>query len=233
MSGGRAGPRQPGIRSTASADGGRLVTEGRTVMKDLGPDAEPVEPQGWQDAIGRDGPNRAAFLPDRAGRQARAAGATPPLSAAAPYPNAIPADDQPALPGDPERERRIRAINRRNAMATAVRRKEGSSECGGPIASFAPSAATNDVGLDHVWRARPEAHGGDLAFLEDHAAPGIDARPFLEGRIDEERPPSFRAEAGGKAPSPDPRSCLMPAGGKSRPSARASARRWRSPGRGS
>ncbi|MBJ3763076.1 pyruvate dehydrogenase (acetyl-transferring), homodimeric type [Maribius pontilimi] len=183
-------------------------------MKDNPSDIDPVESKEWQEAIedviARDGPDRAHFLLDKAVQQARAAGAQLPFSATTPYQNTIPADELLEIPGDAEMEKRIRSINRWNAMATVVRRNKESSEYGGHIASFASSAAMYDIGLNHFWRAKSSIHGGDLVFFQGHIIPGIYARSFMEGRISEEQLINFRSEVAGNGLSSYPHPWLMP-----------------------
>jgi pyruvate dehydrogenase E1 component len=183
-------------------------------MPELPNDIDAIETQEWQDAIAdvieRDGANRAHFLLDKAVQQARAAGATLPFSATTPYQNTLASDDLPEFPGDLEMEWRIRTINRWNAMATVVRRNKESSEYGGHIASFASSAVMYDIGLNHFWRSKTAIHGGDLVFFQGHVVPGIYARSFMEGRIDEETLVNFRSEVDGKGLSSYPHPWLMP-----------------------
>ncbi len=183
-------------------------------MKDNRDDIDPVESQEWQEAvedvIARDGPDRAHYLLDKAVAQARAAGAKLPFSSTTPYQNTIPADDLLEIPGDAEMEKRIRSINRWNAMATVVRANKATDGIGGHIASFASSAAMYDIGLNHFWRARSATHGGDLVFFQGHAVPGIYARSFMEGRLSEEDLLNFRLETGGKGLSSYPHPWLMP-----------------------
>jgi len=183
------------------------------MSKDL-PDIDPVESQEWQDAVAdvieRDGANRAHYLLDKAVQQARAAGANLPFSATTPYQNTIPADDLLEIPGDMEMEKRIRRINRWNAMATVVRRNKVSSEYGGHIASFASAACMYDIGLNHFWRAKSATHGGDLVFFQGHVVPGIYARSFMEGRFTAEQMENFRSEVGGGGLSSYPHPWLMP-----------------------
>ncbi|EKE45890.1 pyruvate dehydrogenase subunit E1 [Oceaniovalibus guishaninsula JLT2003] len=183
-------------------------------MKDGMPDIDPVESQEWQEAIedviARDGPDRAHWLLDKAVQQARAAGANLPFSATTPYQNTIPADDLLEIPGDADMEKRIRSINRWNAMATVVRRNKESSEYGGHIASFASAAVMYDIGLNHFWRAKSAIHGGDLVFFQGHVIPGIYARSFMEGRISEEQLTNFRSEVAGGGLSSYPHPWLMP-----------------------
>ncbi|PZX17667.1 pyruvate dehydrogenase E1 component [Palleronia aestuarii] len=183
-------------------------------MKDNSADIDPVESNEWkeaiEDVIARDGPDRAHYLLDKAVSQARAAGAQLPFSSTTPYQNTIPADDLVEIPGDAEMEKRIRSINRWNAMATVVRANKSSDGIGGHISSFASSAVMYDLGLNHFWRARSEKHGGDLVYFQGHVIPGIYARSFMEGRISEEDLSQFRMETGGKGLSSYPHPWLMP-----------------------
>jgi len=178
------------------------------------PDLDPTETQEWleavEDVINRDGADRAHFLLDKAVATARANGATLPFGATTPYINSIPADQQPAYPGDLEMEWRIRTINRWNAMATVVARNKKSSEYGGHIASFASSAVMYDIGLNHFWRTQGDKFGGDLVFFQGHAIPGIYARSFMEGRLSKEQMTNFRSEVDGKGLSSYPHPWLMP-----------------------
>jgi len=177
-------------------------------------DIDPIETAEWidsiEDVIDRDGTERAHFLLDSAVATARARGANLPFGATTGYINSIPVDQQAAFPGDVELEWRIRTINRWNAMATVVRRNKESSEYGGHIASFASSAVLYDVGLNHFWRSRTAAHGGDLVFFQGHAIPGIYARSFLEGRLTAEQLDRFRSETDGDGLSSYPHPWLMP-----------------------
>ena len=183
-------------------------------MKDGQEDIDPTESQEWQEAIedviARDGADRAHFLLDKAVSQARASGAALPFSSTTPYQNTIPADDLLEIPGDADMEKRIRSINRWNAMATVVRANKAEDGIGGHIASFASAAVMYDLGLNHFWRARSATHGGDLVFFQGHVIPGIYARSFMEGRISEEDLAQFRMETGGKGLSSYPHPWLMP-----------------------
>ena len=83
---------------------------------------------------------------------------------------------------------------------------------GGHISTYASSASLYEVGFNHFFRGRDHAGGGDQIYIQGHASPGIYARAFLEGRLDEDRLDGFRQELshpGGGLPSyPHPR--LMP-----------------------
>ena len=75
-----------------------------------------------------------------------------------------------------------------NALAMVVRANQAYGELGGHIASYASAADLFEVGFNHFFHARNDAHGGDLVFFQPHSAPGVYARAFLEGRLTEARP---------------------------------------------
>ncbi|PKK83992.1 MAG: pyruvate dehydrogenase (acetyl-transferring), homodimeric type [candidate division Zixibacteria bacterium HGW-Zixibacteria-1] len=127
------------------------------------------------------------------------------------YVNTILPDDQPPYPGSREIERRIKSIIRWNAMAMVVRANREESGIGGHISTYASSATLYEVAFNHFFRAPNEEHPGDIVYFQGHAAPGIYARAFLEGRLSEKDLENFRRElrpAGGLPSYPHP--WLMP-----------------------
>jgi pyruvate dehydrogenase E1 component len=178
------------------------------------PDIDPQETQEWLDALEavleNEGVERAHFLLERLIDKARRSGAYLPFTANTAYVNTIPVQQQERFPGDRAMERRIRSFVRWNAMAMVVQANRLSTELGGHISSFASSATLVDVGYNHFFRARDKDHGGDLIFFQGHAAPGIYARAFLEGRISEEQLYNFRQEVDGNGLSSYPHPWLMP-----------------------
>jgi pyruvate dehydrogenase E1 component len=66
------------------------------------------------------------------------------------------------------------------------------------------------VAFHHFFRAPGEGREGDLVFFQGHASPGVYARAFLEGRLDEEHLRNFRRELGGHGLSSYPHPWLMP-----------------------
>ncbi len=160
--------------------------------------------------IEREGVERAHYLLETLIEEARRAGANLPYSANTAYLNTIPESREEHTPGDPAIEWRIRSLIRWNALAMVVQANRKSSELGGHIASFASAATLYDVGFNHFWRAPSDRHGGDLVFIQGHSAPGVYARAFLEGRIDESDLLRFRQEADGPGLSSYPHPWLMP-----------------------
>ncbi|HEY5345981.1 MAG TPA: pyruvate dehydrogenase (acetyl-transferring), homodimeric type [Verrucomicrobiae bacterium] len=127
-----------------------------------------------------------------------------------PYVNTIPPEAQPAYPGDRDIERRIKSIIRWNAMAMVVK-ANSNTNVGGHIASFASSATLYEVAQNHFFRGRSENFPGDQIYFQGHAAPGMYARAYLEGRLDESHLQNFRQElAPGGGLSSYPHPYLMP-----------------------
>jgi pyruvate dehydrogenase E1 component len=177
-------------------------------------DIDPIETREWLESIdsvlGQHGPERAHFLLNHMIDFARRSGAYLPYSPNTAYLNTIAKSRQPEYPGDRSMERRIEAYIRWNAMAMVLQANKKSTEYGGHISSFASSATLYEVGFNHFWRAPNEKHGGDLVFMQGHSSPGVYARAFLEGRLDEGDLNRFRQEVGGGGLSSYPHPWLMP-----------------------
>jgi pyruvate dehydrogenase E1 component len=183
-------------------------------MENNTPDIDPQETQEWRDALAsvreHEGAERAHYLIDQLIHQARLAGDDLPISATTPYLNSIPLDKEERSSGNQELEHRIRALMRWNAMVLILNANRESSELGGHIASFASAATLYDVGFNHFFHGRTESHGGDLVYFQGHSSPGMYARAFLEGRINEEQMYKFRQEVDGGGLSSYPHPWLMP-----------------------
>ncbi len=185
---------------------------------DLHQDPDPTETREWLDALdsvlASQGIERAHFIVQKLLERSRRAGVYLPYSANTAYLNTIPPQQQQPSPGDAELEWRIRSIIRWNAMAMVVRANRKDPTLGGHIASFASAATLYDVGFNHFWRAPQRTasgeHGGDLVYFQGHSSPGIYARAFLEGRIDEQQLDRFRQECDGDGLSSYPHPWLMP-----------------------
>ena len=125
-----------------------------------------------------------------------------------PYRNTIPPGAEPVYPGDIEIEQRLEKWLRWNAAAMVVQAADSGTGVGGHIATYTSAATMIEVGQHHVFRARGADYGGDLVMFQPHAAPGIYARAFLEGRISADQLVNFRRQLqpGGGLPSyPHPR----------------------------
>jgi pyruvate dehydrogenase E1 component len=178
------------------------------------PDIDNQETQEWLDALNAvietEGVERAHFLIESMIDQARRSGANLPYKATTAYVNTIPTHLQQRHPGNPDMERRIRALIRWNAIMTVLRANEKSPGVGGHIASFQSAATLYDVGFNHFFRAANDKFQGDLVYFQGHSSPGVYARAFLEGRISEDQLSNFRMETGGKGLSSYPHPWLMP-----------------------
>lgn len=178
------------------------------------PDTDIQETQEWVDSldsvIKAGGIERAHFLIEMMIDQARRSGSNLPYNATTAYVNTIPTHLQQRHPGDPGIERRIRALIRWNAIMTVLRANTKSPGIGGHIASFQSAATLYDVGFNHFFRAANDSFGGDLVYFQGHASPGIYARAFLEGRINEDQLSNFRMETKGDGLSSYPHPWLMP-----------------------
>jgi pyruvate dehydrogenase E1 component len=142
---------------------------------------------------------------------ARRRGVTLPFTANTPYINTISAAEQPPFPGSREVERRIKSLVRWNALAMVVRANKHDEGIGGHISTYASAATLYEVGLNHFFKGKGDHHDGDIIFFQGHAAPGIYARAYLEGRIGVEQLENFRRELqpeGGLSSYPHP--WLMP-----------------------
>ena len=177
-------------------------------------DSDIQETQEWLDSlssvIDTGGTERAHFLIESMIDQARRSGINLPYNATTAYVNTIPSHLQMERPGEWAIERRIRALIRWNALMTVLRANKKSPGIGGHIASFQSAATLYDVGFNHFFRAANKNFDGDLIYFQGHSSPGIYARAFLEGRINEDQLNNFRMEAGGQGLSSYPHPWLMP-----------------------
>ena len=156
----------------------------------------------------RQGPRRVTDLLTELRARAKELGAAEHLAYTTPYVNTIPADQQPPYPGSMKIERQIKSIIRWNAMAMVVRANREESGIGGHISSFASLATLFEVGFNHFFRGRSSQQESDIIYFQGHAAPGMYARAFLEGRLSGFDLENFRRELkppGGLPSYPHPR----------------------------
>ena len=184
-------------------------------MVDRDADVDPQETREWLEALD------SVLGP-------RGTGARPLPDRAADRPGA-PLGREPAL----LRDHRLRQHDPRAARSRRCRASPGSSTasarwCAGTrsrwwcrrIARARSSADTSraspprrrsTTSASTTSSARPhDGHGGDLVYIQGHSSPGIYARAFLEGRLDEEQLRNFRQEVDGRGLSSYPHPWLMP-----------------------
>jgi pyruvate dehydrogenase E1 component len=176
---------------------------------------EDVEIQEWLESLDSvlesSGPEVAAEILERLRAHATVNGIDLPFTANTPYANTIPVRLEPLFPGDQELERRIKSLIRWNALAMVVRANREEHNIGGHISTYASAATLYEVGFNHFFRARTPEFEGDTIYFQGHAAPGIYARAFMEGRISAQQMENFRRElkpGGGLSSYPHP--WLMP-----------------------
>jgi len=178
------------------------------------PDIDGEETSEWLDSLDNvveeRGKSRGRFLLMKLAERGRELQVGTPATVSTPYINSIPPELEPWFPGDEHLERRIRAFVRWNAAVMVVRANARAKGIGGHLATYASSASLYEVGFNHFFRGKDDGGAGDQVFFQGHAAPGIYARAFLEGRLDEETLDHFRQEVGGGGLSSYPHPRLMP-----------------------
>jgi len=177
-------------------------------------DGDPLETTEWLEALeslmDSSGPDRALFLLNRLAEQANAHGVKSLRRRITPYCNSIDVRDQPAYPGNIALEDKLNSILRWNALAMVVRANRAYGELGGHIASYASAADLFEVGFNHFFKGDTEQALGDLVFFQPHSAPGIYARAYLEGFLDDEQLGNYRQEIRGRGLCSYPHPWLMP-----------------------
>jgi pyruvate dehydrogenase E1 component len=180
------------------------------------PDVDELE-EIWEwiesfDAVVENGkPGLASRILQEIRNRALASGVQVPFTANTPYVNTIHVGQQAPLPGDQDIERKIKSLVRWNALAMVVRANREEHNIGGHISTYGSVATLFEVGFDHFFRARTEEYEGDTVYFQGHAAPGVYARAFVEGRLSAEKLENFRRElkpGGGLSSYPHP--WLMP-----------------------
>ncbi len=178
-------------------------------------DEDAIETKEWLDAlvsvIKFEGTERAEFILKQLFAKAQQSGVNIASGCITPYLNSIPAAIEAKLPDDGVMLKRLTSIMQWNAIMIVMRAGKKKPELGGHIASYASSATLIEVGLHYFFRAPNENQDGDLVFFQGHGSPGIYARAFLEGRLEEEHLEHFRQEIfNKKSLSSYPHPWLMP-----------------------
>ncbi|MGI8987457.1 MAG: pyruvate dehydrogenase (acetyl-transferring), homodimeric type [Nocardioidaceae bacterium] len=181
------------------------------------PDIDPDETQEWVDSLDalvqERGRERARYVMLRLLERARESNVGVPALRSTDYLNTIPPEREPWFPGNADIERRIRAFIRWNAAVMVSRANRPGLGVGGHIATYQSSASLYEVGFNHFFRGREHPGGGDQVFIQGHGSPGVYARAYLEGRLDESQLSNFRQEVSqgaGKGLSSYPHPRLMP-----------------------
>ena len=162
-----------------------------------------IETREWIDSLEwvlqSSGPERVQELLQTLEIHAQKNGVKVPFAATTPYINTIARSQQVPFPGDRALERRIKSLIRYNALAMVLRAVKatddaGGGAVGGHIATYASAATLVEVGFNHFFQAQNGDESGDQVYFQGHASPGVYARAFLEGRLQEENLVNFRRE---------------------------------------
>ncbi|MGJ9411154.1 pyruvate dehydrogenase (acetyl-transferring), homodimeric type [Aeromicrobium sp. CF4.19] len=162
------------------------------------PDIDPDETSEWVDSldamVDERGRDRARYVMLRLLERAREQSVGVPGLRSTDFINSIPPEREPWFPGNEAIERRIRSYIRWNAAVMVSRANRPGLGVGGHIATYQSAASLYEVGFNHFFRGKSHPGGGDHLYFQGHAAPGIYARSFLEGRLTEEQLDRFRQE---------------------------------------
>ena len=176
-------------------------------------DLDPIETNEWLEAINsvikEEGIERASFIMTKLAKKLNEEGAIPSYNLTTPFRNSIPAKDEASMPGDLFMERRIRSLIRWNALAIVLRANMNDDDLGGHISTFSSAATLYDVGFNYFFKGS-EGQLEDLIYYQGHSSPGIYARSFLEGYLNEEDLDNFRREVKKPGLSSYPHPWLMP-----------------------
>ncbi|MFT7388903.1 MAG: pyruvate dehydrogenase E1 component [Candidatus Endobugula sp.] len=173
-----------------------------------------IESQEWLDALSslvkHAGKQRASEIFQQLSEQAGNEGVDVPSLIRTPYINTIATANEIKAPGNPEMDRRIRSLVRWNAMAMVMKANSNDDGLGGHIASYQSAAVLYEIGFQYFFHADGNGRLGDLVYYQGHSSPGMYARSYLEGRLNEEQLDNFRREVDGKGLSSYPHPWLMP-----------------------
>ncbi len=177
-------------------------------------DSDPTETREWIESleavVAEHGSTRGRFLLAKLTERAHQLALGVPGSVSTPYVNTIPPSEQPQYPGDLTLEKRIRRFIRWNAAVMVIKANHRTKGIGGHLSTFASSALLYEIGFNHFFRGKDHDGAGDAVYIQGHAAPGIYARAFLDGRLDEKHLDNFRTEIAGDGLSSYPHPRLMP-----------------------
>jgi pyruvate dehydrogenase E1 component len=181
------------------------------------PDIDPDETSEWlaslDQMVDERGRSRARYVMLKLLERAREQNIGVPALRSTDFINSIPPEHEPWFPGNEAIERRIRSYIRWNAAVMVSRANRPGLGVGGHIATYQSAASLYEVGFNHFFRGKDHPGGGDHIYIQGHAAPGIYARSFLEGRLSEEQLDRFRQEHShgfGQGLSSYPHPRLMP-----------------------
>jgi len=176
-------------------------------------DSDPIETSEWIEALNsvieEEGIERASFLMSKLAKKLNQEGAIPSYNLTTPFKNSIQVKDEAHMPGDLFMERKIRSLIRWNALVMVLKANMNDDELGGHISTFSSAATLYDVGFNYFFRGS-NGQLEDMVYYQGHCSPGIYARSFLEGYLNEEDLDNFRKEVKKPGLSSYPHPWLMP-----------------------
>src|SRR5690606_16694808 len=176
---------------------------------DVNPEGTKEWLESLENVLAFEGVGRASFLLKELAARMTQAGARLPYTITTPYRNTIPPEREAPMPGDIFIERRIRSLMRWNALAMVLRANNRPGDLGGHVSTFASSATLYDVGFNHFFRGATDTRLADVIYFQGHSSPGIYARSFLEGSLNEDQLDNFRQEVDGHGLPSYPHPWLM------------------------
>ena len=75
-----------------------------------------------------------------------------------------------------------------------VKANKNDDNIGGHISTYASLATLIEVGQNHFFHGSYDGQPGDFIYYQGHASPGMYARAFVEGRLNEQHLENFRHE---------------------------------------
>ena len=177
-------------------------------------DPDPQETEDWIESlaavIAKEGSEKADYLLRELTDRARAFGVSTSPGVLTPYTNTISPEDEVKIPGDSIIARNVAAYVRWNAMAMVARANKNEKSLGGHIATYTSVSSMYEVGFNWFFRGPEAEFGADMVYFQGHSSPGVYARAYVEGRLDDEHLKNFRQEVGGHGLSSYPHPWLMP-----------------------
>ncbi|MCC6540195.1 MAG: pyruvate dehydrogenase (acetyl-transferring), homodimeric type [Bryobacterales bacterium] len=177
------------------------MLQSRTVADDLNPQETAEWIEALDQVIDQIGPDRARYLLSKLSDRAYLLGVSSPVKLTTPYVNTIPVEDEVPYPGNLELEEKLLKLVRWNAVAMVTRANKDESRAnrdeggpGGHLSTFASLAAISEVAFQHHFHGSYGDQPGDFVYYQGHASPGVYARAYLEGRLQDEHLKNFRYE---------------------------------------
>lgn len=178
------------------------------------PDSDEEETYEWIESIlsviELQGANRAERLLLETIEAANTKGLKIPKIVNTPYLNTIHPKYESPYPGNLHIEKKLHDMIRWNAMMMVTSANKRTDGIGGHISTYASVSHLWEVGFNHHFRGKDGVDSGDHVYWQGHASPGIYARSWFDGRLNEEQIHNFRKEIGGNGLSSYPHPRLMP-----------------------